>query len=81
MDKRWPSVFREAFLFVPLLSVWGRSAGKPARPKSVTYVLGTLCCACLRAGPAKDGEPGGPPRRGTPDPHQAGFRHRRTLSN
>jgi hypothetical protein len=31
------------------------TAGKSLRPKSVTYVLGTLCNPCVRAGPAPGG--------------------------
>jgi hypothetical protein len=43
-------------------SIWrpgARTARKSVRPKSVTYVLGTLCNPCVRAGPLRSGAPGG----------------------
>jgi hypothetical protein len=36
-----------------------RTTRKSLRPESVTYVLGTLCYPCLRAGPQGDGGGGG----------------------
>jgi hypothetical protein len=42
-----------------------RTARKSVRPKSVTYVLGTLCHPCVRAGPVERGAPG---ESRTPDP-------------
>ena len=36
-----------------------RTTRKSVRPKSVTYVLGTLCYPCVRAGPETNGAGGG----------------------